>query len=281
MEINFSRNDIIELNCKYSCSTGISKNLRVVRNLILSSFGCLVFIASLYIFLAKIFNMAIDNFSQEQEEVLWEVVHSSLPENDDTDENNYYYALYTDYIQELLENLPLSIYPQKYSKVNIYIANDHSVNAFAAPGGRVILTKGLLNNIKSENGLMFVIGHEIGHLNRGDHIKEFSRSLAAAVICVASFSADFNMSDLILMFDNHFTKEAESEADIWGLRTILTMYGHAGGFDEFFNILLELGILNEETESFSTHPATYKRIDAINTLIAKHQIPQLSTISLQ
>lgn len=54
------------------------------------------------------------------------------------------------------------------------ILDTEEVNAFATPGGYVLLTKGLLKNIKSESELAAVISHEIAHINAKHMYKEIA-----------------------------------------------------------------------------------------------------------
>ena len=42
-------------------------------------------------------------------------------------------------------------------------SDDEAPNAFAVPGGGVIVTQGLLDSVKSETALAFVLGHELAH----------------------------------------------------------------------------------------------------------------------
>lgn len=44
------------------------------------------------------------------------------------------------------------------------VIDDHRVNAFAAPGGFVFVTRGALREMRSEDELACVLGHEIGHV---------------------------------------------------------------------------------------------------------------------
>lgn len=85
--------------------------------------------------------------------------------------------LYQPFIQDSLgpiEDAPLS---QLVEKVGTQVAavshrprlpfqftavNDPAVNAFALPGGKICITRGLLVRLESEDGLAAVLGHEVG-----------------------------------------------------------------------------------------------------------------------
>jgi len=51
------------------------------------------------------------------------------------------------------------------------VIESEDLNAFAAPGGYVLITKGLYRQLKSESELAGVLGHEIGHVTKKHHLK--------------------------------------------------------------------------------------------------------------
>ena len=132
----------------------------------------------------------------------------------------------------------------------------------------------------SQNGLMFVVGHEIGHLHKKDHLKEFAKSFGATIVSTMFFSGNLDIVDLLLMLENSSTRKAEFEADQWGLNILLSLYGHAGGATEFFNILAEnnIGTYSQEN-NFSSHPSTKTRHHQISNKIKKDNLPIYNLVS--
>ncbi|MEK6208905.1 MAG: M48 family metalloprotease [Pseudomonadota bacterium] len=61
------------------------------------------------------------------------------------------------------------------------VMESNDVNAFAAPGGYVFLTRGLYRLIRDEAELAGVLGHEIGHVVRKHHLKVLQKSQAIGV----------------------------------------------------------------------------------------------------
>ena len=45
-----------------------------------------------------------------------------------------------------------------------YLADEATPNAFATLGGHIFITRGLLENVQSENGLAMVLAHEYAHI---------------------------------------------------------------------------------------------------------------------
>lgn len=82
--------------------------------------------------------------------------------------------------------------PRKEVAWRFAILNSDIVNAFAAPGGYIFITKGLLKSLNNEAELACVLGHEIVHVSDRHVVKEIQRSkmLAAAIPDYANASAE-------------------------------------------------------------------------------------------
>lgn len=71
------------------------------------------------------------------------------------------------------------------------VIESKDLNAFAMPGGNVLLTTGLIRNLHSEAELAAVLAHEIGHVVEKHHVKEMERQGQVNLLTdVASFAAD-------------------------------------------------------------------------------------------
>ena len=151
--------------------------------------------------------------------------------------------------------------------LNVSVICDKDPNAFALPGGKVLLTSGLLNSVKSENGLAFVLAHEVGHFINRDHIRGLGRKilfqLGASLLGIPN---DLSATGAVsFMIDRSFDRNQETNADEYALSLVQKVYGHAWGAEEFF-----VAVQAKETElesSFSrfvsTHPMTDARIARI------------------
>ncbi|MBS9778673.1 MAG: M48 family metallopeptidase [Campylobacteraceae bacterium] len=151
------------------------------------------------------------------------------------------------------------------------IQNDKQSNAFAYPGGYVIIYSNLIKNSKSQNSLAFVLAHEIGHFKNRDHLRAISKNTLLSAL--VSLMTNSNMDSILIPVKNFlqmkYSREHESQADEIALDILNCYYGHVGGADEFFK-----NIQKEENNTiflnyFSTHPQTQKRIDALHNLAIK------------
>ncbi|MEM6273667.1 MAG: M48 family metallopeptidase [Myxococcota bacterium] len=146
-------------------------------------------------------------------------------------------------------------------------------NAFALPGGVIGVTRGLLDEVTSENEIAFVLAHEIGHFKNRDHLRGLGRGLAIGLAWawLTSSGASLDVGNLISQVTQRsFAREQESEADEVGLRLLVAEYGHAGGATKFF----ERRAADEDSADavalpFSTHPLSDERVDALRARAAE------------
>ena len=62
------------------------------------------------------------------------------------------------------------------------VLDDNSINAFAAPGGYVFVTRGLLMKLHNEAELAGVLGHEIAHVVLKHHLKALRREAGTQLL---------------------------------------------------------------------------------------------------
>jgi predicted Zn-dependent protease len=149
------------------------------------------------------------------------------------------------------------------------IADDEIVNAFALPGGRIYVTRGLLAHLSREAELVGVLGHEIGHVTARHSVHGLSRQIAWSVGIIAGLElleVDDNVQmaaglGLSLMFLK-FGRNQERQADQLGVR-----YAQRAGFDPH-GVVDALRVLQSVSHAhddgwfptwLSTHPDPDKR----------------------
>lgn len=156
----------------------------------------------------------------------------------------------------------------------LHLLAEDSPNAAALPGGRVLVTRGLLEAVESENELAFVLGHELGHFHGRHHLRRLGRQavygLALAALLGRSGGARPLGSIAAELTSRGFDRGQEREADAFGLRLVGAEYGHAAGSTAFFERLDPPGgpALEGVVAYFSTHPGGRERIAEIERLAA-------------
>lgn len=174
-------------------------------------------------------------------------------------------------LKAMYDQLPADCIKPEHPVIFEVIESD-MVNAFALPGGRIVVMSGLLDRMQSENELMFVIGHEMGHIINKDNLRSFSRGMLVSGILAAVEKATgiSLLSDPLDLANLAFNRERETQADRIGVEVLRSRYGHVGGADGFFNVLNEMGDEPGWAAYFSTHPDTGKRIQAIQRYSEDH-----------
>ncbi len=162
---------------------------------------------------------------------------------------------------------------------SFYILDTEMINAFAAPGGYIFMTKGILLYLDDEAAMAGVLGHEIGHIAARHGMIALEKKFGYQVLMEITqllIKKDLGglkpYSDFVTgMVLLGYGRENEFVADDCGLR-----YMTAAGYDpssvrEFFQKLQKLeGREPGKIEMlFRTHPSTTERIKKIDDFIAK------------
>ena len=151
----------------------------------------------------------------------------------------------------------------------LYVPDD-TVNALAIPGDRIIIYQGLLAEADSENELMMVLGHELGHFANRDHLRGLSRQVLIR-LSLSTLLGDFGSlgsiatNSISALSNAQFSQQQEQQADQVGLTLLNHTYGHAAGATDFFERLSR-----EERPGLAilaSHPPSPKRVRNLEHLI--------------
>jgi predicted Zn-dependent protease len=135
---------------------------------------------------------------------------------------------------------------------------DGPPNAMAVIGGRILVTRGLLADLESENDLAFVLGHELGHFAHRDQVRGLGRKLVGSLLLGAVFGTAYDgdtpgfLDRLEELQSKRAARQQESDADRFALRLLARRYGHADGATTFFARMRKHD--GERFAWFSTHP---------------------------
>ncbi len=152
------------------------------------------------------------------------------------------------------------------------VLDDDGFNAFAAPGGYVFVTKGLINRIADESELAGILSHEISHVVRKHHLDAIRNNARAGIVTQLIGSQLNNnlggalSAQLVGLGRNLYSKgldqDDEYEADRLGVAL-----SAASGFDPYglAAVLQQLRMATPDNPVFSlsisTHPSAQLRID--------------------
>ncbi len=156
-----------------------------------------------------------------------------------------------------------------------YIKKDSSINAYAMPGGNIVLHTGLIEATRSLDELVAVIAHEMAHIQRAhllrrdekladDTLPILAGTLASlALMSVNPQAAMAGISSIQALSAQSLintTRDYEWEADEMGIQMMQAAGYEPLAMARFFE---QLGMHNHEIpEILLTHPVTQKRISA-------------------
>lgn len=104
--------------------------------------------------------------------------------------------------------------PYFYGGLRVLVADTPVENAFAAPGGLVLVTTGLLNRLESEDELAGVLGHEIAHIELDHSGYEFKARKSFEYMNNGNKQASqANLESQMSSMLNGYSTEIEAEAD--------------------------------------------------------------------
>lgn len=205
-------------------------------------------------------DLAVDQLSYEDEAILFKNINFTGAQK--SSENKKQQKL-----KELVADLRTCI--DIPYEVTVDLVEADELNALAFPGGKIIVFKPLIEEIHSENGLAFVLAHELAHFKNRDHLRGMGRGLVLAVLSTLVTGAGSDISQILVpsnaIGQAQYSQEREAQADIAAIHALHCNYGHVGGAEEFFQILLAKHGLSSKFSSFlESHPQLEQRIDALH-----------------
>ena len=196
------------------------------------------------------------------------------------------YGYYSDpELNRYVDSVGQSMIPYTHRPKLIYhfaVLDTPVVNAFAAPGGYVYVTRGILALMGSESELAAVLGHEIGHVNARHTVRQMSTQiLVQAGLAVGSalnetFAKVAGVAGLgaQLLFLK-FSRDDERQADGLGLQYARAVHYNTGEMITFFSALERYGDLSGGSSLpgfLSTHPLTSERIQNVKSMLTEDDV---------
>ncbi len=174
--------------------------------------------------------------------------------------------------------------PQGPYTFHVLIANRPTVNAFAAPGGYIVVFRGLLDLTQSPEELAGVFAHEMQHvLSR--HTTRILLEHATTALLVTALSNDVSGALALGAEAAHtlgslrYSRQHETEADAGGMNRILAAAIDPEGMVRFFHTLAKQGPGMPQSLSYlSTHPSTEDRLQQLQALAADAAPPQIKLL---
>lgn len=176
------------------------------------------------------------------------------------------------YLQQLADSLAQAGGLSPELTVTVHSMHEQTINAFATLGGNMVVVDGLLDAVETEQGLAFVIAHEIAHIQYRHPIQAVARGLSLSLVTALIFGQT-DLSQIAGFGGNlallTYSRQQENEADAWALAAVNNLYGHVAGADELFRRLQKddaSKLAGTMPEWLSTHPDLRARIARLHEL---------------
>jgi len=186
----------------------------------------------------------------------------------------------TSYVSGVGQKLA-AVSDRKQLPYEFVVLNSSVPNAWALPGGKIAVNRGLLTELRSESELAAVLGHEIVHAAARHGAKAQERGtllqagLGLATIGAAVGGVDENVAGLVLqgagvgaqLVQMKYGRDQELEADQYGMK-----YMKSAGYDPWGAVTLQESFVRLSTEGgakqqsfleglFASHPPSQERVE--------------------
>lgn len=160
-----------------------------------------------------------------------------------------------------------------------HVLDSEVINAFALPGGKVFISRGLMQQMNNEAQLAGVIGHEIGHVMARHGNKRMSQAMilqgAIVAVGVAGTFSDSEWMQVLgvgtaaggQLFLLRYSRENELESDALGVSYMAEAGYNPLGQVQVMEILGRASGGGAPPEWLSTHPASDTRVEALEAII--------------
>jgi predicted Zn-dependent protease len=166
----------------------------------------------------------------------------------------------------------MQVLPPVPNGYHFHIANSEDVNAFAAPGGHIVVNTGLLRLADRPEQVVGVIAHEVAHVTERHTYRGQISSAGPLLICAVFMGGKGGPMGLIsggtaLVAGAGFSQEFETEADNVGWNYLVAAKIDPRGMIEMFHkFKAEEDAMEglEVPDALSTHPSLERRIKRLD-----------------
>ncbi|SHN32926.1 M48 family metallopeptidase [Chitinophaga sp. CF418] len=148
-------------------------------------------------------------------------------------------------------------------------------NAYALPGGYVMIYTGLLKKLRTKEELAALLSHEVAHVTRRHSVRKLCRDLSTSLLLSAMFSDAGGVvgtlyANATSIYSLTYSRQYEEQADITGLETMRRNQVDQQGMVQLMQELQKLDHQLKIPEFISTHPLTENRVRYVQQDIKAH-----------
>jgi Zn-dependent protease with chaperone function len=210
--------------------------------------------------------LAVSRIPVEWEQKLGESAYRDFLSHQETMKEGLAVTALGEMTKRLTDQIPDNPY-----KFEVTVVRSDVVNAFALPGGYVVVFTGLMKKAESGEEVAGVLSHELNHVLQRHGLERIVKSLGLLTVAAIVFG---NQQGLVGMMKQlgvelltlKFSREQETEADLTGLQLLQRAKIDPSGMIRFFERLSEKD--QGRVEWLSTHPMSTARADRLKSELA-------------
>jgi len=184
--------------------------------------------------------------------------------------------------------------PETFGGYHFLILDSDEINAFAAPGGFIFVSRGMLRLCQNEDDLAAVLAHEIGHVQHEHGLQAIksSRLTSALTILAAEGTKSFggeelaeltevfegSISDITsTMMNSGYARSAEREADESAIVIVKRVGYNPNGLVEMLKEMKKR-LKPGGTDFAKTHPDPNDRIKDIEDILGRYSVVSVPVV---
>ncbi|HKQ34491.1 MAG TPA: M48 family metallopeptidase [Nitrospiraceae bacterium] len=173
-------------------------------------------------------------------------------------------------LEEMTQRMTAQI-PDNPYKFEVTVVKSDVVNAFALPGGYVVVFTGLMKKAESGEEVAGVLSHELNHVLQRHGLERIVKNLGLMTVAAIVFGNQQGLIGMmkqlgVELFTLKFGREQETEADLTGLQLLQRAKIDPSGMIRFFERLSEKD--EGRMEWLSTHPMSAARAERLKAELA-------------
>jgi predicted Zn-dependent protease len=180
-------------------------------------------------------------------------------------------------VGEMTQRLTQHIINNPY-RFEVTVVKSDMINAFALPGGYVVVFTGLMKKAESGEEVAGVLSHELNHVLQRHGLERIVKNLGLLTVVAIVLGDQQGLIGMmkqlgVELLTLKFGREQETEADLTGLQLLQQAKIDPSGMIRFFERLSEKD--QGRMEWFSTHPMSTARAERLKAELAA--LPKRST----
>ncbi|MBW0177840.1 M48 family metallopeptidase [Sediminibacterium sp.] len=226
-----------------------------------------IFIIAYFIMARVIPAAALKIITTEQEAEIGNSFYRSLMTTEEKD------TAATRIVNEFASRLYLS---EKY-RIRITVIKETEVNAYALPGGNIVLYTGILETMDDPDMLVALLGHEATHINERHSLQSMLSAMSMSLLRSMILSGFGDVGSIVLehagtLEQLSYSRKLEREADRKGMELMIRNEVNPVGMKKLMTGLQEANDNLPGIFSFiSTHPMSDERIKTADAFAAAHK----------